>query len=73
MPCNGTAGLLQEETGMRSLIWRVARDELGSNALEYGLIVGLISLAIVAGATAAGTALGGLFNTIAGQITNITI
>jgi pilus assembly protein Flp/PilA len=48
--------------------FRFVKDESGSNALEYGLIVGLISLAIVAGAGAAGGALGTLFNTIGATI-----
>jgi pilus assembly protein Flp/PilA len=54
---------------LRSIIRRFAKDESGSNALEYGLIVGLISLAIVAGAGAAGTALNTLFADIGTQIT----
>jgi pilus assembly protein Flp/PilA len=54
---------------LRSIIRRFAQDESGSNALEYGLIVGLISLAIVAGAGAAGTALNTLFADIGTQIT----
>jgi pilus assembly protein Flp/PilA len=53
---------------MLSIIRKLARDTEGSNALEYGLIVGLISLAIVAGAGAAGTALGTIFNTVGTQI-----
>jgi pilus assembly protein Flp/PilA len=52
----------------RGVFFRFVRDESGSNALEYGLIVGLISLAIVAGAGAAGGALGALFNTIGATI-----
>jgi pilus assembly protein Flp/PilA len=56
---------------MRSIIRRLARDDLGSNALEYGLIVGLISLAIVTGATASGTSLNGIFNTIGGQMNTL--
>ncbi len=47
----------------------LARSESGSNALEYGLIVGLISLAIVAGATTAGTGMNTLFTTVATAIT----
>jgi pilus assembly protein Flp/PilA len=54
---------------LQALIERFVNDENGSNALEYGLIVGLISLAIAAGATAAGTSLGGMFNTISNTIT----
>jgi pilus assembly protein Flp/PilA len=49
---------------------RLFLDERGSNALEYGLIVGLISLAIAAGATAAGPSLGGIFNTLNTQISS---
>jgi pilus assembly protein Flp/PilA len=52
-----------------AIVGRLVKDESGSNALEYGLIVGLISLAIAAGATAAGSSLGNMFNSIATQIT----
>jgi pilus assembly protein Flp/PilA len=51
------------------MVGRFFLDDKGSNALEYGLIVGLISLAIAAGATAAGTSLGGIFNTLNTQLT----
>jgi pilus assembly protein Flp/PilA len=53
---------------MRKLFSRLFRNDSGSNALEYGLILSLISITIVAGATAAGVALSGLFATIAGLI-----
>jgi pilus assembly protein Flp/PilA len=56
---------------LQRFVGRFVKDESGSNALEYGLIVALISLAIVAGAGAAGTALGNLFNTIGTKITAI--
>ena len=52
-----------------AIVGRLLEDESGSNALEYGLIVGLISLAIAAGATAAGSSLGNMFNQIGTQIT----
>jgi len=54
---------------MRKFLSRYVRNDDGSNALEYGLIVGLISVAIVAGATTAGVQLGLLFTTVAGDIT----
>jgi pilus assembly protein Flp/PilA len=57
------------EYHMRTFVSRFARSESGSNALEYGLIVGLISLAIVAGATTAGTGMNTLFTTVATAIT----
>ena len=40
------------------------KDESGATALEYGLIAGLISLALVAGATTAGAAVNTIFTTI---------
>jgi pilus assembly protein Flp/PilA len=51
-----------------AIVGRLMQDESGSNALEYGLIVGLISLAIAAGATAAGSSLGSMFNAIGTKI-----
>ena len=54
---------------LKIMIGRLAKDESGSNALEYGLIVGLISLAIVAGVGAAGQSLSGMFGTIGGALT----
>jgi pilus assembly protein Flp/PilA len=47
---------------------RFAQDESGATAIEYGLIAALIALAIVAGAGALGTNLGGLFDNIAGEL-----
>jgi len=51
---------------------RFFNDDSGSNALEYGLIVALVSLAVVTGATAAGTALGGMFTALGTKLTGIT-
>jgi pilus assembly protein Flp/PilA len=39
----------------------------GATAVEYGLIVALISVVIIAGATALGSAIGGKFNWVASQ------
>jgi pilus assembly protein Flp/PilA len=54
---------------LKNIVGRLAKDESGSNALEYGLIVGLISIAIVTGAGAAGTALNALLIEIGAKIT----
>jgi len=54
-----------------TMIARLFRDDRGSNALEYGLIVGLVSLAIVTGAGAAGGALGGLFTAVTTQVATV--
>lgn len=50
---------------------QLLRDENGSNALEYGLVVGLISLAIAVGATTAGASLGQLYGTLGSQVSAI--
>jgi pilus assembly protein Flp/PilA len=57
---------------MQRLLNRFAKDDSGSNALEYGLIVGFVSLAVVAGATTAGTDLGAMFTALGGRITTLT-
>jgi pilus assembly protein Flp/PilA len=57
------------------MVWLVSsfvRDRSGSNALEYGLIVALVSLAVVGGAALAGGQLGSLFNAIATQLQSVT-
>ena len=43
---------------------RFLRDEQGATAIEYGLLVALISLVIVIGAAAVGTNLNALFTHI---------
>ena len=42
------------------------QDEEGAAAIEYGLLVALIALAIVVGATTLGTKIGAMFTTAAG-------
>ena len=44
-------------------------DERGATAVEYALMVGLIALAIIAGATALGTAVNGKFSSSATTVT----
>ncbi len=56
---------------MRQFVTRFFRDESGSNALEYGMIVALVSLAVVAGATVAGTAMGNMFSAIGSKMSAI--
>ena len=43
-------------------LWFVLHDERGSVATEYGLVLMLIALAIVAAAAAFGVAVSGLFD-----------
>jgi pilus assembly protein Flp/PilA len=45
-------------------ISRLVRDRAGTMAMEYGLIAGLISLAVIAGATLTGGVVGSMFTAI---------
>ena len=55
-------------TFLRSL----ADDRAGATAIEYGLIAGLIAVAIIVAVTLVGTDLSGLFTGIGGQVAAAT-
>lgn len=46
------------------MFFRFLKDESGATAVEYGLIAGLISVALITGATAIGSTLNSKFNSI---------
>ncbi|MFX4287863.1 Flp family type IVb pilin [Janibacter sp. G349] len=48
------------------------KAEKGATAVEYGLMVALIALAIIVAVTALGTNLSALFTYIAGKIDDVT-
>ena len=50
------------------MFMNLLRDESGATAIEYGLIAGLVSVAIILALTALGTGLSGLFNQISTEI-----
>ena len=54
---------------MQNLISRFAGDEDGATAIEYGLIAGLIAVAIIGGLNTLQGGLTGLLNFIGGQLT----
>ncbi|WP_445287845.1 Flp family type IVb pilin [Variovorax atrisoli] len=57
---------------MTNFIARFLRDEEGATAIEYGIIAGLVAVAIVtslSGTNGLGTKLSGLFTYIAGKVT----
>ncbi len=49
---------------MLNMLARLRRDEAGATAIEYALIASLISVAIIAGATAIGNNLVTIFDKI---------
>ncbi len=50
------------------LINRLINDESGATAIEYGLIAGLVAVAIIAALTALGDSLNNLFSGVAGTV-----
>ena len=49
---------------------RVANDQAGATAIEYGLIAALIAVVIVAGVTLLGTDVGNTFNSAGNGFSN---
>ncbi len=49
---------------MQNLVTRFIKDESGATAIEYGLIAALISVALIAGASAIGNGVGNKFNEV---------
>ncbi|PRD78047.1 Flp family type IVb pilin [Burkholderia multivorans] len=57
---------------MKAIIKRFLKEETGVTAIEYGLIAGLISVAIVGGVSTIGGSLGTMFNNLGSCITSPT-
>ncbi|EDT42570.1 Flp family type IVb pilin [Burkholderia ambifaria] len=57
---------------MKALIKRFLKEEDGVTAIEYGLIAGLIAVAIVAGVTSIGGSLGTMFTNLGTCVTTRT-
>ena len=57
---------------MRQMLKAFVADQSGASALEYGLVVGLIALVIIAGLGLAGNTLSRLFNFIGSELSNVT-
>ena len=53
---------------MSKFVSRFVKNESGSTAIEYGLIVALIAVVIIGAVTAVGTSLSTKFNTVATSI-----
>ncbi|WP_265922799.1 Flp family type IVb pilin [Cupriavidus nantongensis] len=56
---------------MKRLIARFIKDERGATAIEYGLIAGLIALAIAVSAGTLGTNLGLSFKALADKVAEL--
>ena len=49
---------------MRTLIQKFRQDESGASMVEYGLLVALIAVVLIASVTSLGTCLQGVFDSI---------
>ena len=49
---------------MQNLVTRFIKDESGATAIEYGLIAALISVALIAGASALGNGINNKFTDV---------
>jgi pilus assembly protein Flp/PilA len=56
---------------MKNLFTRFMNDESGATAIEYGLIAGLIAVAIITGATSLGDSLDSMFSNLSDTIDGI--
>jgi pilus assembly protein Flp/PilA len=59
-----------KEPAMRRPLAALLADRSGTTAVEYGLLVALLTLAIVSSITTVYNDIGGLFNTIAADLQN---
>jgi pilus assembly protein Flp/PilA len=55
------------KTVLRAFSYFLRRKEEGAAMAEYGLLLLLIAVVVIAGATALGNAINGLYNTVAGD------
>jgi pilus assembly protein Flp/PilA len=60
--------MLKLYTKIHSRLATTERDDEGAAMVEYGLLVSLIAVAVIAAVTAIGVNLRGIFETIAGAL-----
>lgn len=58
---------------MSKIIKNFLNDEEGATAIEYGLIAGLLAVAIIAGVTSIGTNLGTIFTDIGAKLGLVSV
>ena len=57
-----------ERKVMSAIVLRLFRDEQGQDLIEYALLAGFISLAVVTAVTNVGTSLNTLYETVESQV-----
>jgi pilus assembly protein Flp/PilA len=56
---------------MRQLLLRFLRDTSGATAIEYALIGGLVSVAIIVGARALGVSLNSVYTGVSAKVSEV--
>ena len=51
-----------------TILKKLAKDESGATAIEYGLIAALVSVAAIGALTAMGTSLDAMFTAVSGEL-----
>ena len=54
-----------------NMIQRLINEESGATAVEYGLIAGLVAVAVIAALTALGDSLNSLFSDVADTVSSV--
>ena len=54
---------------MKTTFQRFLKDQSGATAIEYGLIASLIAVALIVGASAVGTSLNSMFQSVSSVVT----
>ena len=57
---------------LKTLTARFTKDDSGATAIEYGLIAGLVAVAIITALSLLGTSLDNLFSDVATQVDGAT-
>jgi pilus assembly protein Flp/PilA len=52
----------------QNIITRILKDESGATAIEYGLVVAMVSMAAIVGYQALGTSINDFFNAAKGKL-----
>ena len=58
---------------MQNLVTRFIKDESGATAIEYGLIAALISVALIAGASALGNGINNKFTDVSNALNDANV
>lgn len=62
-----------KDTKMIKTLKALIKDESGATAIEYGLLIALVSLALIGGATVIGEQISAIFTDVGTELTGTTV